>query len=403
MDTIVLAVFTAVYMGMMLGGIPWSALDRAGVALLGAIGLLAAHKISPESAWDAVNVPTIALLFGFMVVSAQLRLSCFYTRLWHRLAGLQVSPPMLLALLVGVIGILSAVLANDIVCLAITPVLVDGCARRGLDPVPFLLGLACAANVGSAATLIGNPQNMFIGQTLHLSFTGYLFIAYPPVLAGLIAVWLVIRLCVAGRWNRPVLVPQVPVNDFDIWQVGKGLGVVGLLVLLFLLTPWPQDVLALCAAGVLLSSRRMASRDLLGLVDWEILVLFIGLFIVNQVVETSGILTWLIKMLQETGVHLESLPWLFGVTVLLSNIVSNVPAVMLLLPMIKHAAAGPSLALASTLAGNLLLCGSIANIIVVEQASKLNVRISWKEHARAGVPITILTLVMAAGWLWLLH
>jgi Na+/H+ antiporter NhaD/arsenite permease-like protein len=403
MDTIVLAVFTAVYMGMMLGRIPWSALDRAGVALLGAIGLLAAHKISPESARDAVNVPTIALLFGFMVVSAQLRLSGFYTRLGQRLAGLQVSPPVLLALLVGVIGILSAVLANDVVCLAITPVLIDGCARRGLDPVPFLLGLASAANVGSAATLIGNPQNMLIGQTLHLSFTGYLLIAYPPVLAGLIAVWLVINLSVAGRWSRAIPVPRVTVNDFNTWQVGKGLGVVVLLVLMFLLTPWPQDVLALCAAGVLLSSRRMASRDLLGLVDWEILVLFIGLFVVNQVFETSGMLARLINVLRDTGVHLESLPWLFGVTVLLSNMVSNVPAVMLLLPMTSHAAAGPTLALASTLAGNLLLFGSIANIIVVEQASKLNVHISWKDHARVGVPITILTLVMAAGWLWLLH
>ena len=137
MDTIVLAVFAAVDMGMMLGGIPWSALDRAGVALLGAIGLLAAHKISPESAWDAVNVPTIALLFGFMVVSAQLRLSGFYTRLGHRLAGLQVSPPMLLALLVGVIGVLSAVLANDIVCLAITPVLVGDAPAEALTRCRF--------------------------------------------------------------------------------------------------------------------------------------------------------------------------------------------------------------------------------------------------------------------------
>ncbi len=172
---------------------------------------------------------------------------------------------------------------------------------------------------------------------------------------------------------------------------------------MFLLTPWPQDVLALCGAGVLLSSRRMASRDLLGLVDWEILVLFIGLFVVNHVIETSGMLTRSMDILQGMGIHLESLPWLFGVTVLLSNMVSNVPAVMLLLPMATHAAAGPTLALASTLAGNLLLCGSIANIIVVEQASKLNVHISWKDHARVGVPVTLATLAMAAGWLWLLH
>lgn len=398
-----LAVFAAVYFGMMLGGIPGSALDRTGVALLGAIVLLTAHRISPESAWEAVNVPTISLLFGFMVVSAHLRLSGFYTRLASRLAGLQVPPQILLALLVGVVGILSAVLANDIVCLAMAPVLVEGCARRGLDPVPFLLGLACAANVGSAATLIGNPQNMLIGQTLHLSFTRYLLIAYPPVLAGLSAVWFVIRCSTAGRWTKPVFVPRATSNNFNRWQVGKGLGIVGLMVLAFLCTSWPQDVLALSAAGVLLSSRHTASRDLLALVDWNILVLFIGLFIVNHVLETSGMLNQGVQVLQDAGIHLKSVPWLFGITVLLSNVVSNVPAVMLLLPAARHtAAAGPILALASTLAGNLLLTGSIANIIVVEQASRLNIHISWKDHARAGVPVTLLTLAITAAWLWFL-
>ena len=148
MDFVVGAIFGAVYLAMMLGGIPGLAVDRAGVALLGAIGLLAAHRVSPESAWKSVDVPTISLLFGLMVVSAQLRLSGFHTLIGRRLAWMRVSPRMLLAVLIGVAGLLSALLANDIVCLALTPVLIDGCGQRGLDPVPFLLGLACAANVG---------------------------------------------------------------------------------------------------------------------------------------------------------------------------------------------------------------------------------------------------------------
>ncbi len=398
-----LAVFAAVYFAMMLGGIPWSAVDRPGVALLGAIALVAAHRISPESAWKAVDVPTIALLFGLMVVSAQLRLGGFYTRLGRRLAGMRVSPRMLLAILVGVAGLLSAVLANDIVCLAITPVLIDGCGQRGLDPVPFLLGLACAANVGSAATLIGNPQNMLIGQTLRLSFARYLFIASPPVMAGLIVVWLVICRSVAGRWTGPVLAPRAAENHFNRWQVSKGLGVVALLVLAFLFTSWPRDVLALCAAGLLLSSRRMASRDILGLVDWDILLLFMGLFIVNHVMESTGILTGWVAFLEGAGIHLKSVPWLFGLTVFLSNLVSNVPAVMLLLKVAPGAATGPALALASTLAGNLLIVGSIANIIVIEQASRLDVHISWRKHASIGAPVTALTLALAAGWLWVLQ
>ncbi len=170
-DTTVLAIFAFVYLGMILGEIPGLALDRTGVALLGAIALLATERVSPESAWNAVDVPTIGLLFGLMVVSAQFRLGGFYTALTRRLAAATASPDALLARLVGVVGVLSALLANDIVCLAVTPVLIEGCARRGLDPVPFLLALACAANVGSAATLIGNPQNMLISQALHLHST----------------------------------------------------------------------------------------------------------------------------------------------------------------------------------------------------------------------------------------
>ena len=165
-DTIVLAVFGLVYLGMLLGEIPGLALDRTGVALLGALALVATERVTPAQAWAAVDVPTLALLFGLMVVSAQLRLGGFYTWVTRGSSTAEVSPAALLAALVAVAGALSAVLANDIVCLAMAPLLVEGCLRRRLDPVPFLLALACAANVGSAATLIGNPQNMLIGQTL---------------------------------------------------------------------------------------------------------------------------------------------------------------------------------------------------------------------------------------------
>ena len=401
MDTTVLVIFAFVYIGMVLGEIPGLALDRTGVALLGAIALLATEQITPAEAWEAVDVPTIMLLFGLMVVSAQFRLGGFYTYLTRRLAAVRVPPDMLLALLVAVAGVLSALLANDIVCLAMAPVLVEGCARRGLDPVPFLLALACAANVGSAATLIGNPQNMLIGQKLHLSFAGYLLDAGLPTVLGLGAVWWVIRRRVQGQWHKPTPLPQITAPAFNLWQTGKGLFVIVILVLVFLVTPWPHDVVALTAAGVLLTSRRLASRDILGLVDWQLLVLFVGLFVVNHALAASGMLARLAAFVEAGGIHLRQPAWLFTVTVVLSNVISNVPAVMLLLPMASHPSAGPVLALASTLAGNLFLVGSIANIIVVEQAAKLDVRITWREHARVGLPVTLLTLILAAGWLWL--
>lgn len=398
-DPVVLAIFLLVYLGMFLGELPGLALDRTGIALLGAIALIATGRVGLGAATAAVDVPTMALLFGLMVVSAQFRLGGFYSHITRRLAAADVSPDVLLALLIAVVGALSALLANDIVCLAMTPVLVEGCARRGLDPVPFLLALACAANVGSAATLIGNPQNMLIGQTLGLSFAGYLWDAGVPAAVGLGIVWAVVRWSVRGRWERATPVPRVDAPALRRWQTAKGLGLLGLLVVAFLVAPWPREIVALAAAGLLLTSREMASRDLLALVDWHLLALFFGLFVVNHALAESGILAAALDGTRGAGIDVTSPAALFVGTAILSNLVSNVPAVMLLLPTATHALAGPTLALASTLAGNLLIVGSIANIIVVDQAAPLGIRITWREHARVGAPVTLLTLATAAAWL----
>ena len=183
-------------------------------------------------------------------------------------------------------------LTNDIVCLAMAPVLVEGCARRGLDPLPFLLALACAANVGSAATLIGNPQNILIGQALHLSFTGYLVDAGVPVLLGLAATWAVIAFQYRGRWRRELPAPQITAPPFNRWQSAKGLTVTAVLIVAFLFFPrLPREWVALVCAGVLLLSRRMASREMMSLVDWQLLVLFVGLFIVNDAFQRTGAMT----------------------------------------------------------------------------------------------------------------
>ncbi len=402
MDTVVALVFAFVYLGMLLGGIPGLALERAGVALLGAIGLLAAGRLTPGQAWAAVDVPTIGLLFGLMVVSAQFRLGGFYTRLTRRIAAAEVGPAALLAALIVIAGALSALLANDVVCLAMAPVLIEGCDRRGLHPLPFLLALACASNAGSAATLIGNPQNMLIGQRLNLSFGGYLWDAGVPAVLSLAAVWAIICRQFRGRWQAPPRGIQAVAAPFDRWQTAKGFAVLALLVAVFLWTDVPREVAALSAAGLLLMSRRMASRDMLGEVDWQLLVLFIGLFVVNHALTASGALTQVFDGVRGAGVDLSRPGWLFAAAVVLSNLVSNVPAVMLLLPAATHPMAGAVLALASTLAGNLFLVGSIANIIVADQAGRLGVKVSWRDHARVGVPVTLATLGIAAVWLWML-
>lgn len=399
MDTSVLSVFVLVYLGMILGEIPGLALDRTGIAMLGAIILLVMGKVGPDEARDAIDVPTMGLLFGLMVVSAQFRLGGFYARVTRGLAAAKVSPPGLLALLIAVSGGLSALLANDIICLAMPPVLIEGCLRRRLNPMPFLLALACASNVGSAATLIGNPQNMLIGQRLGLSFGGYLLEAIVPVLLGLVAIWWIVVWRVHGKWETDLPFQAAQAPPFNRWQTSKGACVLLTLITAFVCTSWPREVLALAAAGLLMTSRRMTTRSILSLVDWNLLTLFAGLFVVNHALESSGMLSHLITQITATGIDPRQPGWLFGITVVLSNLVSNVPATMLLLPVATHPLAGPILALSSTLAGNLFIVGSIANIIVVDQADQMGIRITWRDHARVGIPVTLVTLALAALWL----
>jgi Na+/H+ antiporter NhaD/arsenite permease-like protein len=390
---------------MILGGLPFLQLDRTGVALLGAIALIGMGAISLEEAARSVHLPTVLLLFSFMVVSAQLRLGGFYPWVTARLAERPLSPPALLAAVIFLVAALSAVFSNDVVCLSVAPVLAAGCSRRGLDPVPYLLALACAANVGSAATLIGNPQNMLIGSALHLSFAGYIAVAAVPVILGLLLTWAVIAGRAHGRWA--VAAPPSTAKDrrgdepltLNRWQTTKGLGVATVLLVVFLFTGFPREVAALIGAGVLLTSRRLHSTKMLGLVDWELLVLFTGLFVVNHAFQATGLTAAVVGDLARSGLHLEQPLPLFATTVVLSNVVSNVPAVMLLLPLAKDPLAGPLLAVASTLAGNLFIVGSIANIIVVDAAARHGVPIGWRAHARIGVPVTAATLAVAAAYL----
>ena len=405
MATTVLIVFLVVYLGMFLGELPFLQIDRTGIALLGAIALVALGEVSPERAAQSVHLPTILLLFSFMVLSAQMRLGGFYARVTRRIAASPVGPPALLALLIACVAALSAVFSNDIVCLAMAPVLADACLARRLNPVPYLLALACAANVGSAATLIGNPQNMLIGETLHLSFAGYAREAAVPVALGLAATWAIIAFLSRGRWTLDAAPPprreeDAPAAD-DAWQTAKGLLVAGALLAAFLFTAVPREVAALTGAGLLLLSRRLHSGKTLGLVDWELLVLFIGLFVVNHAFQETGLAARALAALAGAGLPLSSPAPLFGAAFVASNLVSNVPAVMLLLPAATEPWSGPLLALVSTLAGNLLIVGSIANIIVVDCAARRGIRIDWRMHARVGVPVTLATLAMAAAWLGL--
>lgn len=400
---LVLAVFVIVYLGMILGGLPRLQLDRTGVALLGAIAIVGTGVMTPEQAAQSIHLPTIVLLFAFMVISAQMRLGGFYGAVTRRIVALRVGAPALLGVVIAVAALLSAVFSNDIVCLAMAPLLAEACLRRRIDPVPYLLALACASNIGSAATLIGNPQNMLIGEVMKLHFADYLRQAAAPVGLSLLLLWALLAWPLRRAQPEPAQPARKERRDdapYDGWQTIKGLAVAGALVLVFLLTDWPRDVAALVGAGLLLLNRRFHSSRMMGLVDWELLVLFMGLFVVNHALQITGQAPQALAWLAAQGVQLAEPLTLFIATLGLSNLVSNVPAVMLLLPAAQGVPqGGVTLALVSTLAGNLLIVGSIANIIVIDAARRSGIEIDWQRHARTGVPVTLLSLAVTAVWL----
>jgi Na+/H+ antiporter NhaD/arsenite permease-like protein len=244
---------------------------------------------------------------------------------------------------------------------------------------------------------------------LKLSFSGYLLEAAIPVLLGLLIVWGFIAWQSRGLWTlaaEEAATDALPAHDevapdINRPQTAKGLLVAATVFVLFITSPLPREVVALTAAGILMMDRRLHSRKMLGLVDWQLLVLFMGLFVVNHALEKTGLMHQFIGHTAAHGMDLhEPLP-LYLASFVLSNIVSNVPAVMLLLPAATHELAGPVLALGSTLAGNLLIVGSIANIIVVDAAHRRGLTIDWKRHARTGIPVTVATLAISWLYLWL--
>jgi len=400
----VLLVFIVTYAGVAVGQIRGLKLDRTGIALVGALVLLISESIGLDAAIKAIDFPTILTLFGLMVLSAQLRMVGFYTLVAEKLAAHLERPAWFLFLLMVVAGSLSAVLVNDVVCLAFTPVITPALLRKGLNPVPFLIGLACASNIGSAATTIGNPQNILIAQTSGLSFGPFLLWCVIPVAlslgAGYGIIWFLSRkIFTEADPSQPPL-EEVAEPPLHREQVIKGLAATLIMIVLFL-TPFPHELAALVAATIVLFSRKIASGDLLARVDWSLIVLFCSLFVVVGAFIQTGMPENAVQFLNASGVDLQNAYVLSGVTVLLSNLISNVPAVLLLLQLIpmESAATGYILALASTFAGNLILVGSIANLIVAEQARAFGVKLGFATFARYGIPVTLASLAILAGWI----
>ena len=402
---IVLLILILTYIGMAAGRIAWLQVDRTGIALLAVIALLASGQMTLDDFGSAVDLPTLAFLFAMMIISAQFAESGFIDLCARTITESRRGVATLLALTVAIGGGLSAVLATDILIIAISPLLIAGAQSRGFDPRPLVIALAAATNAGSAATLIGNPQNILIGALGRLDFWTFLAICAVPAIFTLVVVFAVVWLQWHKRITQTVLAatldaPASTVHPLDRNQTIKG--AVALLALLVLFaTPLPREIGALIIAALLLASRKITSRRMIAAVDWPLLLLVACLFGITGALNQSGFAAQLLEFLTDHGLLPDSLLLLTPYTVLASNTIGGVPAAMLFLQLWPSAPPGVlyTLALLSSLAGNLLLTGSLTNVLIAEHAERMGARLTFAEHARAGVPITIVSIGFAVFWL----
>lgn len=396
-----LTIILLVLIGVALGRWPVLRMNRATITLVGATALILIGAISLDKAYAAIDMNTIVLLFAMMLINANLRLAGFFNLVNVKVTQMAHSPRMLLLLIIVASGVLSALFLNDTVVLIFTPLVITLAVSRQRNPIPYLIALATAANIGSVATITGNPQNMLIGTSSgipYLTFTAYLA---PVAVIGLLLVWLVLVLLYREEFAAVVLA-DVPPPRFRVIQplLRKSLLATGLMLAAFV-AGMPVPLAALAAASLLLITRRLKPERVFREVDWTLLVFFAALFVVTGAIEVSGLSERLFAVLQpiaERGI----VP-LTAVSIILSNTISNVPAVMLFRPLVPQFSDPFTtwlvLAMATTLAGNLTLLGSVANLIVAETAVALGIRLTFGEYLRAGVPITILTILWGVLWL----
>jgi len=389
-------IFAATYLVLAIGRLPGFRIDRTGAAIIGAALMLAAGTLTVEEAYAAINYDTIILLFGMMIVVANLRLSGFFTLVSEWVVEHARRPILLLTGIVIVAGVFSAFFVNDTMCLVLTPLVLEITTSLRRNPVPYLLAVAMASNIGSVATITGNPQNMMVGSFSRIPYREFAAALAPVAAVGLVLTVAVIAVIYRKEFGAVDLLRPphraVRVNRMLMWKAIA----ISTLMIAFFFAGSPVPKVAVIAGALLLVTRRVKPEKVYRQIDWSLLVLFIGLFIVVAGLEKTPIATDLFAA--ASRFHLERTAPMAVFAALLSNLVSNVPAVVVFKGLVSQLPdpmrAWLTLAMASTLAGNLTILGSVANLIVIERA-RGQVKIGFWEYAKTGVPLTILSL--AAG------
>jgi len=398
--TAAILIFSA-YLVVALGRLPGLRIDRAGAAVVGASLMVAFGVLSLDEAYRAIDLDTLVLLLGMMILVAALRLSGFFALAAQLVARRARHPVTLLAGVVLTSGLLSAFLVNDTVCLMLTPLVAELVLTLRRRPVPYLLAVAMASNIGSVATITGNPQNIMIGSFSGISYGSFAAALGPVAASGLLLLLIALVLGFHGEFltRAGFAATLPPVRYHRVVLVKSMIATVAMIAGFFAGVPPPK--VAIIGGALLLWTLRLRPERIYREIDWALLLLFAGLFIVVQGIEKAVLVPDILHAAERLAFGTPAV--LATVAALLSNLVSNVPAVLMLKPFVVSVAeprrAWLVLAMASTLAGNLTVLGSVANLIVIERARRQRIEIDFWSHLRLGVPVTLATIACGLWWM----
>lgn len=394
------------FVGIAIGKLPVIKTNRTTISLMGVALLIFTNQIHFSKIQTYIDFDTIILLFSMMIINANLKMAGFFVVIDRGLSRLIKTPRIFLALEIFTVGILSALFLNDTICLMFTPFIISLVFTLNRNPFPYLIALATAANLGSVATLTGNPQNMIIGVASGIAYLDFTLALLPIALTGMAVIWLVLVKMYPFEFRQgETLDPQQDLSHpIQKPLLVKSLVITGGLLIAFL-SGAPIAMASFIAASLLLVTRRHKPEAVFAEFDWTLLVFFAAMFILSGSLETSGVTTTLIDL--NSLAKQANILNLTLITGLLSNLISNVPAVLLLKPVVanmENARLGwLTIAAASTLAGNLTLLGSVANLIVAEIAERWRIDLNFWEYTKSGVIITVLSLAISVLWLNLLY
>ncbi len=383
--------------GIAVGRLPWLALNRTTITMIGAAALLAVGALNGEQAWRAIDIPTLVILAGMMIMNGVLEEAGFFRHAAAFIVRFARHGRTLLGVIMLVSAVLSAIFLNDTVVFLLTPLVIILARQTNTPPIPLLLGLALSANIGSMTTITGNPQNIVIGNLSGIGFVPFVQALWVPSLLSLIVAWLILVL--SYRRHLRVL-PDTP--SLTLPTLHAPMAMIALLVLATtLLTGVNPAVAVSIAVGLLLIRRRTPAANLLQPIDGSLLLFFAALFIVTAGFRESATAAWMYAQ-SATFIDGQLVPFAISAA-LLSNLISNVPAVLVLQDIIGQfdnpTKAWLILAASSTLAGNSTLLASVANLIVAERAAQHDITLDFMTYLVVGMPVTILSICIALWWI----